>query len=119
MNLPADRSTPTSAPPVHPTLRAAVRSPRRRRPTGEPPPLPYHLQTSGVGWLIAAGVLIVLSIVMFSGGLRGPAVAVTVVDDAVVGWLAGRQLPGYVGIMGGWRRSARGGCSTGWRWGCC
>ena len=99
MNLPADRSTPTSAPPVHPTLRAAVRSPRRRRPTGEPPPLPYHLQTSGVGWLIAAGVLIVLSIVMFRGGLRGPAVAVTVVDDAVVGWLAGRQLPGYVGII--------------------
>ena len=72
MNLPADRSTPTSAPPVHPTLRAAVRSPRRRRPTGEPPPLPYHLQTSGVGWLIAAGVLIVLSFVVFRGGAAGP-----------------------------------------------
>jgi membrane-associated phospholipid phosphatase len=99
MNLPADRSTPTSAPPLPPSLREAVRSPRRRRPTGEPPPLPYHLQTSGVGWLIAAGVLIVLSIVMFRGGLRGPAIAVTVADDAVVGWLAGRQLPGYVGIM--------------------
>jgi hypothetical protein len=56
MNLPADRSTPTSAPPLPPSLREAVRSPRRRRPTGEPPPLPYHLQTSGVGWLIAAGV---------------------------------------------------------------
>jgi tRNA A-37 threonylcarbamoyl transferase component Bud32 len=101
MNLPADLSTPTSAPPVQPTLRAAVRSPRRRRPTGEPPPLPYHLQTSGVGWLIAAGVLIVLSIVVFRGGLWGPAIAVTVVDDAVVGWLAGRQLPGYVGMMRG------------------
>jgi tRNA A-37 threonylcarbamoyl transferase component Bud32 len=98
MNLSADRSTPTSAPPVHPTLREAVRAPRRR-PTGEPPPLPYHLQTSGVGWLIAAGVLIVVSFVVFRGGLRGPAIAVTVVDDAVVGWLAGRQLPGYVGIM--------------------
>ncbi|MDF2740583.1 MAG: rane protein of unknown function, putative kinase domain [Actinomycetia bacterium] len=101
MNLPADRSTPTSAPPLPPSLREAVRSPRRRRPTGELPPLPYHLQTSGVGWLIAAGVHIVLSIVMFRGGLRGPAVAVTVVDDAVVGWLAGSQLPGYVGIMRG------------------
>jgi tRNA A-37 threonylcarbamoyl transferase component Bud32 len=101
MNLSADRSTPTSAPPVQPTLREAVRAPRRRRPTGEPPPLPYCLQTSGVGWLIAAGVLIVLSIVVFPGGLRGPAIAVTVVDDAVVGWLAGRQLPGYVGIMRG------------------
>jgi membrane-associated phospholipid phosphatase len=99
MNLPAHLSTPTSAPPVQPTLRAAVRAPRRRRPTGEPPPLPYHLQTSGVGWLIAAGVLIVLSFVVFRDGLRGPAIAVTVVDDAVVGWLAGRQLPGYVGIM--------------------
>ena len=100
-DVPADRSGSTSAPSLHPSLREAVRAPRRRRPTGEPPPLPYHLQTSGVGWLIAAGVLIVLSIVVFRGGLWGPAIAVTVVDDAVVGWLAGRQLPGYVGIMRG------------------
>jgi hypothetical protein len=119
MNLPADRSGSTSAPSLHSNLREAVQAPRRRRPTGEPPPLPYHLQTSGVGWLIAAGMLIVLSIVVFPGGLWGPAIAVTVVDDAVVGWLAGRQLPGYVGIMGGWRRSAPGGCSTGWGWDCC
>ena len=102
MNLSADRPTPPSAPPGHPTLREAVRAPRRRRPTGEPPPLPYHLQTSGVGWLIAAGVLIVLSIwVFFAEGLRGPAIAVTVVDDAIVGWLAGSQPPGLVGIMRG------------------
>ncbi|HEY8113873.1 MAG TPA: hypothetical protein VII16_13600 [Actinomycetes bacterium] len=72
MDLPADRPTPTNAPPVQPTPWKAVRTPRRRRPTGEPPPLPYRLQTSGVGWLIAAGVLIVLSIVVFRGGLRGP-----------------------------------------------
>jgi hypothetical protein len=58
MDLPTDRSTPTSAPPIHPTLRAAVRSPRRRRPTGAAPPLPYRLQTSGVGWLVAAVVLV-------------------------------------------------------------
>jgi membrane-associated phospholipid phosphatase len=101
MDLPADRSGSTSAPSLHPNLREAVRAPRQRRPTGEPPPLPYHLQTSGVGWLIAAGVLIVLSIVVFRGGLRGPAIAVTVVDDAVVGWLAGSQLPGFVGMMRG------------------
>jgi hypothetical protein len=72
MDLPADPSTPTSAPPVQPTLREAVRASRRRRPTGEPPPLPYHLQTSGVGWLIAAGVLVVLSIVVFLKGCRVP-----------------------------------------------
>jgi tRNA A-37 threonylcarbamoyl transferase component Bud32/membrane-associated phospholipid phosphatase len=101
MNLPADRPAPASAAPVQPTLRGAVRAPRRRRPTGEPPPLPHHLQTSGIGWLIAAGMLIVLSIVVFRGGLRGPAIAVTVVDDAVVRWLAGSQVPGFAGIMRG------------------
>jgi tRNA A-37 threonylcarbamoyl transferase component Bud32 len=100
-DVPADRSGSTSAAPVHPTLREAVRAPRRRRPTGEPPPLPYHLQTSGVGWLLATGLLTVLSIAVFRGGLRGPAIAVTVVDDTMAGWLAGRQLPGYVGIMRG------------------
>jgi len=88
MDLPTDRSRPTSAPPLHPTLRAAVRSPRRRRPTGAAPPLPYRLRTSGVGWLVAAVVLMGFTLVVFARGLRGPAVAVTVVDDAVVRWLA-------------------------------
>ena len=77
------------------------RSPRRRRPSGQPPPLPHHLQTTGVGWLVAAVVLVALSLVVFADGLRGPAVAVTVVDDAVVGWLAGLEVPGLVPAMGG------------------
>jgi len=97
--VPADQSTPTSAP----RSRAPTRilwSPRRRRPTGEPPPLPYHLQTSGVRWLIATAVLVALTVVVFAGGLRGPAVAVTVADDAVVRWLAGLHAPG---LVGGWR----------------
>src|SRR5215204_2879879 len=88
MDLPADRSRSTSAPPLHPTLREAVRSPRHRRPTGAAPPLPYRLQTSGVGWLVAAVVLVGLTLAVFARGLRGPAVAVTVVDDAVVQWPA-------------------------------
>jgi tRNA A-37 threonylcarbamoyl transferase component Bud32 len=94
MDLPADQSTPTSAPPLHPTLRAAVRSPRRRRPTGAAPPLPYRLQTSGIGWLVAALVLVGLTLAIFGRGLRGPAVTATVIDDAVVGWLAGLAGPG-------------------------
>ena len=93
MDLPTGQSIPTSAPPLHPTLRAAVRSPRRRRPTGAAPPLPYRLQTSGVGWLVAAVVLVGLTLAIFARGLRGPAVAVTVVDDAVVRWLAGLTGP--------------------------
>jgi tRNA A-37 threonylcarbamoyl transferase component Bud32 len=101
MDLPADRSAPTSAPPLHPTLREAVRSPRRRRPTGAAPPLPYRLQTSGVGWLVAAVVLVGLTLAVFARGLRGPAVAVTVIDDAVVGWLAGLVGPGLEALLRG------------------
>jgi tRNA A-37 threonylcarbamoyl transferase component Bud32 len=58
--------------------------------------LPRHLQVTGVGWLAAAVVLLVLSVVVFAGGLRGPAVAVTVADDAVVRWLAGLRAPGLL-----------------------
>src|SRR6266540_2657467 len=100
MDLPADQSTPTSAPPIHPTLRAAVRSPQRRRPTGAAPPLPYRLQTSGIGWLVAAVMLVGLTLAVFARGLRGMAVVVTEVDDAVVGWLAGLQGPGLEALRG-------------------
>jgi tRNA A-37 threonylcarbamoyl transferase component Bud32/membrane-associated phospholipid phosphatase len=91
-----------------PTLPAAGagRSRRRRRPTGEPPPLPHHLHTSGLGWLIAAAVLVALSTVVFAGGMRGPAVAVTVADDAVVRWLRGLHAPGLVALLQGVARLA-------------
>jgi len=104
MDLPTDQSTPTSAPPIHPTLREAVRSPRRRRPTGAAPPLPYRLQTSGIGWLVAAVVLVGLTLVIFARGLRGPAVAATVIDDAIVGWLAGLVGPGLEPALRGVER---------------
>jgi tRNA A-37 threonylcarbamoyl transferase component Bud32 len=94
MDVPTDRSTPMRAPPVHSTLREAVRSPRRRRPTGAPPPLPYRLQTSGIGWLVALLVMVGLELAVFARGLRGAAVAVTVADDAVVRWLGGLRAPG-------------------------
>jgi len=75
------------------------RSPWRRRPSGQPPPLPHHLQTTGVGWLVAAVVLVVLSLLVFAGGLQGLAVDVTVVDAAVVGWVAGLRAPGLLAVM--------------------
>ena len=59
------------------------------------------MQTSGVGWLIAALVLVALTIVAFAGGLRGVAVDVTVADDAAVRWLGGLHAPGLVGIWRG------------------
>src|SRR5829696_7005471 len=101
MDVPADRSRPTSALPLQPD---AVRSPRRRRPTGAAPPLPYHLQTSGIRWLVAALVLVGLTLAIFARGLRGPAVAVTVVDDAIVRWLAGLVGPGLVAPLRGLAR---------------
>jgi tRNA A-37 threonylcarbamoyl transferase component Bud32/membrane-associated phospholipid phosphatase len=101
MDVPADQSTPTSAPLVHPNLREAVRSPRRRRPTGAPPPLPYRLQTSGVGWLVVAVVLVGLAVAVFVRGMRGAAVAVTMVDDAVVRWLGGLYAPGLEALWQG------------------
>jgi len=83
------------------TVPAAGRSRRRRRPTGSPPPLPHHLQTSGVRWLIAALALVALTIAVFARGMRGLAVDVTVADDAVVRWLRGLHAPGLVGLFRG------------------
>jgi len=104
MDPPTGQSIPASALPSHPTLRTVVRSPRRRRPTGAAPPLPYRLQTSGIGWLVAALVLVGLALAIFARGLRGPAVTATVIDDAVVGWLAGLVGPGLVAPVRGLAR---------------
>jgi tRNA A-37 threonylcarbamoyl transferase component Bud32/membrane-associated phospholipid phosphatase len=95
MDVPVEHSTLTGVPAVtHVPVR---RRQRRRRPSGEAPPLPRKLQPSGVRWLVAVVALVVLSGVVFGGGLHGPAVAVTVADDAVVGWLRGLDAPGLVG----------------------
>ncbi len=59
------------------------------------------MQITGVGWLAAAVLLVALSVLVFAGGLRAPAVAVTVVDDAVVRWLAGIDARGLLPAMRG------------------
>ena len=101
MDVPADRSTRTAEPQPHQGAREAARLHRRRRPTGEPPPLPHHLQTSGVRWLVAMVVLVALAVAVFARGMRGIAVDVTVVDVAVVSWLGGVDLPGFAAVMRG------------------
>jgi tRNA A-37 threonylcarbamoyl transferase component Bud32/membrane-associated phospholipid phosphatase len=99
MNVSANQPVEGAGPTVRLGPPGTRRSPRRRRPSGQPPPLPHRLQTTGVGWLVAAVVLMTLSVLIFAGGLDGPAVAVTVVDDAVVGWLAGLRAPGLPAVM--------------------
>ncbi|MET0478719.1 MAG: phosphatase PAP2 family protein, partial [Actinomycetota bacterium] len=69
---------------------ASVRnSRRRRRPSGAPPPLPRHLETTGVVWLLAAVGLVTVFVVSFAASRHGAAVAVSAADDRVVRWLAG------------------------------
>ena len=77
------------------------RSRRRRRPTGEPPPLPRHLESTGVGWLVAAVGLIALSLLVFTAGRYGRGVSFTVVDNWVLEWLAARRSPGLTSLMRG------------------
>ena len=61
--------------------------------------MPHPLHTTGIGWLTASVVLMVVSVVVFGGGLRRAAVPVTAVDDAVVGWIAGLDGPGVTATM--------------------
>jgi membrane-associated phospholipid phosphatase/serine/threonine protein kinase len=100
MDVPGDRLSPTGAQQVSTAPVPVQRAPRRRRPSGEAPPLPRKLQTSGVRWLAAVVAVVALTAVVFGGGMRGPAIAVTVADDAVVSWFAGLDAPGLVGF---WR----------------
>lgn len=53
--------------------------------------------------MVAAVVLVALTIVVFAGGLKGPAVTATIIDDAVVSWLVRLHAPGLVGT---WRAMA-------------
>jgi tRNA A-37 threonylcarbamoyl transferase component Bud32/membrane-associated phospholipid phosphatase len=85
-------------PPAVPAPPGTRRS-RRRRPTGEPPPLPRHLETTGVGWLLAAVGLVVLSLLVFTAGRYGGGVAVAVVDGWVLERFAALRTPGLTGFM--------------------
>jgi hypothetical protein len=72
---------------------------RRRRPTGEPPPLPRHLESTGVGWMVAAVLLIILSLLVFTAGRYGRGVSFAVVDNWVVQRLAAVRTPGLTTLM--------------------
>src|SRR3712207_2907197 len=60
--------TPLFRSPRRPAPAAIPRVRRRRRPSGEPPPLPRHLNTSGRWWLGLSGVVVLLWIVVVATG---------------------------------------------------
>ena len=66
----------------------------RRRPSGAPPPLPHHLRTTGLGWLIALVAVVSATLVVFHDGLQGAAISATVVDDTIVRWVSGVEAHG-------------------------
>ncbi len=73
----------------------------RRRPSGAAPPLPRHLRRTGAGWLIGAVVAMVLTVLIYGNGVSGAAITARVVDDTVVRWVSGVDLPGIHGIARG------------------
>ncbi len=85
--------------PAQPGALDVRRSGRRRRPTGQSPPLPRSIQATGIWWAVAAVVLVALAKVAFGPARRSLGLAVTVWDDAVVAWVAGLRIPGLTGSM--------------------
>ena len=74
---------------------------RRRRPTGEPPPLPRHLESTGVGWMVATITLIAVVLVVSTAGRYGRGISFAVVDNWVVQRLAEARTPGLTSLMRG------------------
>jgi membrane-associated phospholipid phosphatase/tRNA A-37 threonylcarbamoyl transferase component Bud32 len=77
------------------------RARRRRRPTGEPPPLPRHLESTGVGWLVAAVGTVAAALVLLAAGRHSRGVSFTVLDAWLVERLADLRSPGLTSFMRG------------------
>jgi tRNA A-37 threonylcarbamoyl transferase component Bud32 len=88
---------PTS-PPHRGLPSALVRAPRRRRPSGEPPPLPRQLNASGRYWLLLAGAVAVgwVALLLVGGGLR-----LEVAEDRALSGLAGLRRPALTATFRG------------------
>ena len=65
------QAIPATVPPAGQGPPAIRRVGRRRRPSGEPPPLPRHLNASGKWWLALSGVVVVVWVVVWATGSVG------------------------------------------------
>jgi tRNA A-37 threonylcarbamoyl transferase component Bud32/membrane-associated phospholipid phosphatase len=74
-----------------------VRTRKRRRPSGEPPPLPRQLNASGKWWLVLAAATIGTWILASTVGAvsRG----MDRIDHAVLTWFESARTPGLTGAM--------------------
>jgi membrane-associated phospholipid phosphatase/tRNA A-37 threonylcarbamoyl transferase component Bud32 len=62
------QAVPTAGPPAGPGPPAIRHVGRRRRPSGEAPPLPRHLNASGKWWLALSGAVVVVWVVVWATG---------------------------------------------------
>ncbi len=79
---------------AEPAVRPAddfVRARPRRRPLGEPPPLPKQINKSGKWWLAIAAVLCVL--ILFGSVFTEAYLRLEVVDHSVLEWFAAVRTP--------------------------
>ena len=79
--LPLDGAAPAAIRRVH----------RRRRPSGEPPPLPRNLSTSGRWWLALCGLVVLLGVVVLA---TGSLALVDLADTRVLQALGDVRTPG-------------------------
>jgi tRNA A-37 threonylcarbamoyl transferase component Bud32/membrane-associated phospholipid phosphatase len=70
----------------------------QRRPSGAPPPLPHHIERSGLIWLGIAIVATGAAVATFADGLTRWAVDVTVIDDTVTRHISQAPVPGLTGL---------------------
>jgi tRNA A-37 threonylcarbamoyl transferase component Bud32/membrane-associated phospholipid phosphatase len=87
--------------------RSIVSTHGRRRPSGEPPPLPRRINTSGKWWL-ALAVMVVVSLILVAT-LKTTAVALDSFDHALLRWAASLRTAWLTQLM-----KVIGVAATGW-----
>ena len=98
--VPAPRAPATQAPAAVEGVRRPDPPPiqrvhRRRRPSGEPPPLPRHLNASGKWWLaLSAGVLVSFVVVVVTGSVT----YFDLVDTRVLQAISAIRSPGLTDV---------------------
>jgi membrane-associated phospholipid phosphatase/tRNA A-37 threonylcarbamoyl transferase component Bud32 len=82
---------------VHPA--ATARPHRRRRPTGEPPPLPRSIAASGLWWAMGAVALVALAILLFVISSQTLGMTAADLDRRLLHPLIGLRAPGRTRVM--------------------
>jgi tRNA A-37 threonylcarbamoyl transferase component Bud32/membrane-associated phospholipid phosphatase len=93
--LPQAPPLPAQVTVERPTPPAIQRVRRRRRPSGEPPPLPRHLNASGKWWLALSGLVVAVWIVVVA---TGTGTVFDLVDTRVLQAIAEVRRPWLTGL---------------------